>query len=360
MTSSISCFSAVLAVFSAALLIAFGGSWVVLMALGGSGVFDTRLADFYRRAPELEAVSLGHSHSVGLHFPTMGLRGHSLYGGFMDIRSSHLKLRVLLDYTPSLDFVFLPISPGTLSFEMVVMEDRDAALVDGWLANMPLPRSGANISLRELASYSNATITTSLNLLTRANRMIEQMFLRIVHSFIAGSSDDFDDCLRKENDVTLPDEFGIMNGYWRHATPAYCMDSHVRKTIQDHWNYLSRNQKSVIQVRSLNIHRVREMTSMIQDRNGFLILVVVPITREYFETEFAQVFWISEIQEWMKLVSEEEMLVLWDYHDFFFDDDYMSNNLLFSDDDHLTLHGARIFSRELRRRIDNVRQVNDH
>ncbi len=85
------------------------------------------------------------------------------------------------------------------------------------------------------------------------------------------------------------------------------------------------------------------MADLLQEHGASLVLVIPPMTREYFESMQLQKYWPKELQT-LRLISKRNNVVMIDGHDFFYDQEYLEDNQLFSDGNHLTLNGARIFS----------------
>ena len=91
------------------------------------------------------------------------------------------------------------------------------------------------------------------------------------------------------------------------------------------------------------------MAAMIQEivaNKHRLILYIPPFTKEYYEHKNWETVKLEQNVYLQKLSLDPNVLFV-DYHDLFYQRNYLETNTLFYDDDHLGLNGAIEFSKIL-------------
>jgi hypothetical protein len=103
-----------------------GGAWAVSETV--DPVFPelrARIALFRDRAPALEAVTVGNSHSRAIDFSALGVEGVHLWMGGQDVFEAAYLARYAADAAPGLRYVLLPVSPGMQRVDHAVVRSVD-------------------------------------------------------------------------------------------------------------------------------------------------------------------------------------------------------------------------------------------
>ncbi len=303
---------------------------------------DTRLATFYDAAEDIEMITLGSSHSVGIHFASVGVCGHSFYGGRMDIRSSLFKARVIMPYTENLRYIVIPVSPGTLTYD--VPEWKTAR--KQWMANVPSPRWQSSVSIRERLFIKRAKIEHFLKPMRSARRLVTSKVSQYSTAHLSPRGQTT--CTILPNKREAPDEAGIRHGYFRHALKAECISSFARKTVLGHAHVSQKHGEPAAQAKANNLLLLEELaTRLPKDGDVQILLIAMPTSHEFYEAVSGTIDWPAEAAEYRGLDEKYANIRFLDAHAFFAREDYMPNNEILYDDDHLTVQGAMIFSQYL-------------
>lgn len=327
-------FSAVAVVLAAAVALALSIAQAVSILIGTDTAPDTRLVDFDKKANTIQIISLGSSHSIGFHFPSFGVDGHSLFSDGQDIKTSEFKLRAIISRTPQLKCLLFPLSPGVLTYNMPQKGLHQQAALN----YTPWPNSVAAFAPGEWFVFLRSKLVKRL---LETRYLIEQHFLRPVNQASKSSPSA---CTLYHNDPSKADEDGIRHGYKQHPVRRECFAELAVKTSES----FLRNSSSDPKVRFYNIEKLRKVAQHLESYNADLILVAVPLAKEYLSLVSFQEF--QDLRHLRAALASEPNVSIYDFSKFFHDK-IDQDNLYFFDDDHLTQAGAEVFSKALREEI---------
>lgn len=305
---------------------------------------DQRVDRFYEIANELQAISLGSSHTRALHFPSMGLKGFSFADDSGDIETAELKLRLVLDHAENLRYAFVTVSPGYLSYSHLATDDAGWQHRAAILRYSPAPKSIKSHGFLDLVDWSRAhllSFETTMALNTRIKSAAGDLFRAAAGR---DQSEYRTQCRVPPNPLDHPDEMGIPNGFLRTALPAGCLKLRAGIEATLRANLIEETLATAPDILAANTAALNRMADLLRNRGAELVLVISPMTREYFDNDLLQKYWPSEIQILMAL-SDRDNVVLIDGHDFYYQQGYLDDNRWFSDGNHLTMLGARDFSK---------------
>ena len=321
--------------------------FVFLLVFFSGRKTDSRLDDFYKVANQIDAVSIGSSHTRALYFPAMGLHGYSFADDGGDIAMAELKLRLLRDYTPKLRYVFLTVSPGFLSFS------HSAALPNEFpnkiLTFAPFPQTLGMLSWSETASLVRANLLEIGEVALDANRLSKAVVGQVLRGGLrqTGVTANAVECEFPDNDEGHPDEYGILGGFARRPIASSCMTPEFEAAdAARRIKLIRKGLANAPDTLAHNVKLMRKIAETAKSVGATLVLAVSPTTENYFRNPTLMDFWKKEYPEVQNLAASDNV-VLVDIHDIFFKYDYKTNNQWFSDPNHVTLNGAKIYSKAL-------------
>ncbi|MGF1733490.1 hypothetical protein [Photobacterium kasasachensis] len=310
--------------------------------------YSNKMADYYAVRESVEAVTLGPSHSKAVHFQSLAVKGVSFYESFGDIEEAHFKFQRLIQETPKLRYVFIPLSPGSLA-----LNNSNSSLDNNRLRNVL--RNTPLLKL-DYIRYANELFLNQLDyympifdyqVLIRSN----------ISKYIRGGNNEFNDKDCFYNYSPNPKwliENGIVGGYNRNLMKPECISKYAKSTIKNHVNAFSKSLSKEYDVIEKNTQRLIEIADSLKKRGGSLVLFIPPITREYYSSTEIQSF-LPEHLSILTNLAEHSAIQFYDYHDFFYKDLDTGVNDYFSDDDHLALPGAIKFSLAFKVKLDEHR-----
>jgi hypothetical protein len=336
--------SAVTIALLAATVIAFGAAKTIDEFFGGKLAPDTRLSSFYARAKKIEVVSLGSSQSLGIHFPSLHVEGHSFFGGGMDIETSDLKFRAILPHTPQLKCIIFPLTPGILSYSAKASghDRRD------WVAYAPWPTKNSDLNFEEWLLFVKSRLYLFVKPIAQARSQLSSFFLIPPSYETLGDSTEQASCKNRPNDRNTDDEFGIRNGYIQHTAPASCLNEQAIATTESHLTRLALSPDVLDGIREDNIRSLRSIGRVLSAHGAHLILVAMPLTTEYLSRISFEEF--RDLDLLTDALEAETSITIYDFSEFFHSST-STKNTYFYDVDHLALSGARVFSSALRKVI---------
>lgn len=330
----------------------FWGAFVLLVPivfiwLVRPGYFSGGKVDpFYHAADRITAISLGSSHSRAIYFPSLGFAGHSFADDRGDIRTAVTKARYILPYTPDLKYVLMPVSPGYLSFDRKIgFGGTDHELLTA-LANAPWPKQFWSLAIDEQYSLLRSHVFT-MEIFESANMLARETIKNAMLAALGRNQEMFrDPCRVRTNPMDFPHEFGIRNGYTREAMPARCLAEAAKAEANFHVEQIGAILKRDDQIRAENVKMLEDLAGILDEKGIELVLFVPPLPDDYVTADGLR-----------RLAAEEAPLIehlahlrnvrLYEFHNLFPADSYKPENSYFSDGNHLTLAGARAFSKVL-------------
>lgn len=305
---------------------------------------DDRMNTFYEVADELQAISLGSSHTRDLHFPSMGLRGYSLADDSGDIQIAELKMRLLDNYTPNLEFVFITISPGFLSYNR--MAGVPESFPDDLLRYSPMPKSFSELDLQELFWLARSRFLVLEASVKELNKLTKEA----IRTYIKGKNVHDKSGILCEFILNSPDhphEDGIHDGFARTPVDASCITSEFEAAdAQRRINSIDKTIEQTPDIIEKNTVLLRKIAENAGRLGAKLILVVSPTTSGYFEHPKMKEYWAKELPVIKRLTSLSNVILI-DEHEYFYQYPYQLDNRWFSDANHVSFEGAKLFSKKI-------------
>lgn len=342
---SISNSSRICLVFAGLLAVVVGLNIAVPALDGRDEAPDTRLRDFHAVAGRTEILSLGSSHSVGLDFTAMGLRGYSFHSPGMGLHASLLKLRVLLPRMPALRTVVVPVGPGVFSVDRRTVSGRVLARQ---LAHVPGPGLAMLVQDPQTIPVAVARWRNAFYRLAGGNAATGALLrqgLGGVPMFGAAR------CL-PVIDPRQPDRDGLRHGFRQNPVPGACLPRSLDRSVRAQLRTLSAITRPLATVQDENIADARTMARLLRDRpGGRLILVRMPYTREYFHSAMHP-YLESDADIARTLAAQDPGIGFIDLHDALWTRDYLKENDVFYDNHHITATGAQRIAPLFRAALD--------
>ena len=306
---------------------------------------DDRLDQFYERADSIEALSLGSSHTRALHFPSMGIEGYSFADDGGDIEIAEYKLRRIIDHVPELRFVLLTVGPGFLSYNRI--SGVPGEFPGDYIRYTPSGRPFSGFSPREIFWGIRSWLLGIRSDAVLANRLTREAVRTAIRRSSGRDVEKHDECQFRDNPADHPHEDGILGGFARIPIASHCMTPEFEaydasRRVEMIERSLDANPDTVEE----NIRYLQRISDLLKSRGAELVIVLSPTSAGYFEYEDLQALWNAESPILHDFASKEDVLVL-NHHRMFFGVPYDTENIWFSDPNHITYEGARIFSRAI-------------
>lgn len=305
---------------------------------------DRRTDQFYQVANRVTAISLGSSHSRAIYFPSLGYNGYSFADDRGDIRTAVTKARYILPYTQNLKYVLFSLSPGYLSYDRGIAFNGNDPDLHTAFQNAPWPKQFWSLPLDEQFLLLRSHFFT-FETFKAANRLARETIKNAFRRALGRNQEMFrNPCRVRTNPVDFPHEFGIRNGYTREAMPAQCLAKAAEAEVSFHVVQISAILKRDAQIRSENVKFLKELARSLEKKGIDLIFFIPPLPNEYCISEGLRRL-AREEKPFVEQFTRAKNVRLYDFHDLFAPDSYMTQNRYFSDGNHLTLTGAKAFSK---------------
>lgn len=309
-----------------------------------SVVYKTKLDQFKNSKPQLEAISIGNSHSIDFHFGSIGLNGMHFFNTGSDMEETLYKANAIIKDLPSLSYAFIALSPGSLhisqryissdyskrrlqisrdlpfafDFSSVPLDDHIASLV-----RQALPVSQWQDEFHKLFGYATAEVFFDEE--TR-NRCIE---------YLPTAGDPGTLSTRLED--------GIVGGYRHSLIKADCIEEFALRNSRHTIDRVNRTLAHEPDIARRNLDRLKQLADRLADVEATLIVVLPPVTRSYYESDELQLY-VPEFRKLIEELQQHSSVTVYDFHDLYFDTTDDGRNEVFYDDNHLAYPGARAFS----------------
>lgn len=300
--------------------------------------YYSKQQDFDARANSIVAISLGVSHSRAIHFPSLGMSGFSYHDPSSDLLTAAEKYRAIAPLTPNLKYIFLPISPPFLHFFQrdEIRTSRELSVY----ANYP-KYSNFNGKL-----YWTLRLQYPERMLQKLRFIFREKFENLTYHL--GVSQKQLTCQPKR--IGSKDhEDGIIGGYFDAYVDGKCLAELAASTASGHANQALKAE-DLLENFTKNKNLMAAMIKQMAANQHQLILYIPPFTSEYYEHKSWESVKVEQ-RLYLQELSLEPNVLFVDYHDLFYQRNYVELNTLFYDDDHLGLDGAIEFSKILRRDI---------
>lgn len=308
--------------------------------------YHKKMRLFAQQKNEIEAIVLGTSHSLGFHFSSLGLKGLNFYDGGGDVDEAEFKFYIISEQSRKLNTVFIPVSPGSLQFSQLWAAKNTSQRQYRVIRNSPLSLwrypllwgeflSDTIRDLIPLSDWGNGFRHDLLSLL-RYWAGEELVSVRDVQCF-------FD--MDMHDKVNFED--GIVGGYKRQLVNPACIRQYADETVTTHINDISLSLLAEPGIAERHLKTLLSMAKTLEQRQGRLVLVIPPLTREYYQDPRIQAL-LPEHFALLSRLAAHPNIEVYDFHDFFYEQMADGSNDYFYDDDHLALPGAIEFSKALR------------
>lgn len=304
---------------------------------------DDRLETFYERAHEIEALTLGSSHTRALHYPSMGISGYSFADDGGDLMIADYKLRRLVDHLPNLDYVFLVVAPGLLSYNRIVSEPEN--FPSEFLLYAPRVKSYSRLTARDIVTGLRARVLSVRTAALDANNSSRDAFRDLIANLGFVRPEAEITCTFHGNPPGFPHEDGIFGGFAREPLITSCLTPEFdEKDVTWRMSGIRGVLEKEPRIHDINLGYLRSMAELLREEEAELVIVITPTTQGYFEDPRMQEIWAIERPLLEEFAMADNVRII-DIHDHFFDLNYQEDNRWFSDPDHVSYDGAVSFSK---------------
>ena len=306
-----------------------------------------KLSLFNEGKDEFTALALGSSHSVDFHFPSLGVKGVNFHDRGGDIAEVVFKAGVILEHAVNINIIFVSVSPGSLHMSQDYVADDIINRRFLVLTNLPLSHE---IFLYAPMASIRLWALRIIPVIEVKRRLISWLDLS---NFVSKQvMENEKSCLVSVSDDVMEDEL-LLGGYRLKKMVPNCLAEYADSTVVSHKLSVESSVQSEPKLPIRNVERLLVLADRLRlgKVEGRLVLVVPPLTREYYEDDRIQK-WIPEHQKLLDLLAEHSNIDVYDFHDFFYGEMEGGSNDYFYDDDHLALPGAIKFSKALKKAMD--------
>ncbi|MBU1390950.1 MAG: hypothetical protein KJ856_09210 [Gammaproteobacteria bacterium] len=305
-------------------------------------LYHKKMRLFAQQKDELEAIVLGTSHSKGFHFPSLGMLGMNFFDGGGDIDEAEFKFNVIAAQARKLSIVFIPISPGSLQFSrrwIIEDESQHQYIV---MKNTP-------ISLWQYPALWGSMVTDYIGFFRLRVKLLDRIRSKLESLTGADHGEGISNLCYNKDSISehLKLEDGIVGGYKRQLIKPACINQYADETVKSHMEHIRRSLSSESGIAERHLKALLSMAKTLEQRQGRLVLVIPPLTREYYQDPRIQAL-LPEHFALLSRLAAHPYIEVYDFHDFFYEQMADGSNDYFYDDDHLALPGAIEFSKALR------------
>ncbi|SQH77460.1 conserved protein of unknown function [Shewanella benthica] len=330
-----------------ALVLSFSAVNGMLCLLPSDDRVVEKLSLFNQEKDEFTALALGTSHSVGFHFPSLGGKGVNFHDGGGDIEEVVFKAGVILAHAVNINTLFVPVSPGSLHISQRYVANDMLSRRFLVIKNLPLSHDifwyapMASIRLWALRIIPVFEVKQRLLSWLGLSNFIAKLMMK--HKKF---------CLVSVSADVNADEL-LFGGYRLEKMLPSCLAEYADLTVSRHYSHIESTVIAEPKLPMRNVERLLALADRLRrgQVEGRLVLVVPPLTAEYYQDDRIQL-WIPEHQQLLDLLAEHSNIDVYDFHDFFYAEMEDGSNDYFYDDDHLALPGAIKFSKALKKAMD--------
>ncbi len=306
----------------------------------------------YRRKLELyqhqkktvTALALGTSHSRGLYFPALDLKGFNFHDSGGDIEEVTMKAKVFLKKSPNLNKIFLALSPGTLAISQRYISKNYPTRLLTVATNTPL-------SFDSSLFAHEAVIGLFIDKLISI-RKFRNTFDELIQPFFFDKPNT-EKCFSLVNYKMINQKYSVrveddrFNDYIKYVIQSSCMEHHVQMTIARHMKMIKDSFVKEANIVQHNQQRLISVANILAKRGGKLILIITPMTKNYYQSPQIQALVPEHLSQLAELEKHPNIDV-YDFHDYFYNKSIADKNYYFHDGDHLAITGAIEFSKALK------------
>ena len=294
--------------------------------------YDAKKKDFELQADNIEALVMGVSHARAVHFQSMGIPGFSYHDPGSDLQTVFEKYRAISPLTPNLKYVLLPLSP---SYLYVVRSDMQRTARESvYFRNYP------KYTNFQGSLYWTLLLQEPQYLLQKLRKSLKKQFKKLIsNSHTASKSPS----CTPENSRDKPQQNGFIGGYFDIYAEGECLKSLAMVSIKMHLD-LTLEKNGPEGNFEKNKFIMNKLITQIAANGHQLVLFIPPFTAEYYEHSTRDKIKTEQVG-YLKELSLQPNVQFLDYHDLFYQRNYIERNTLFYDDNHLGLSGAMEFSK---------------
>ena len=306
---------------------------------------STKLSLFDDNSDEFTALTIGNSHTVDFHFPSLGVSGINFYDAGGDIEEVLFKAGIILDKAKNIKQVYLPVSPGALHFSQritnVNWQHRQSQVIN----NLPLSYKTFFYSQEESFRRWFKIVFPILEL--------QKLFIKwLIPKNVFPPINVSVDASCHIPIITDIDTSEILLGSYNLSTMrSECIAEFANLTVNSHISKIDISLSSQPDLANKNVNRLLLLADKLKLVDGQLILVIPPLTREYYEDVRIQ-DWLPAHRRLLAHLAQHANIEVYDFHDYFYEEMDNGSNEYFFDDDHLALPGAIKFSKALKVAMD--------
>jgi hypothetical protein len=272
------------------------------------------------------------------------LKGFNFHDSGGDIEELEMKARVFLKKSPQLKTIFTAVSPGTL----VISQRYIAPNYPTRLLNVA---SNTPESIERFLFAHEASIGLFIDqfisirkLRNSFDKLIKPIFSNGTNTGKCFSLVDYK-IINEKYSVRVEDD--LFNDYIKYTIHPSCMKNHVEKTILKHLKMIKDSIEKEPHIVEHNMQRLINVANMLSKRGGKLVLVVMPMTKDYYQSTQIQAL-VPEHFAQLANLERHPNIEVYDFHDYFYDKTVTGKNYYFHDGDHLAITGAIEFSNTLK------------
>ncbi|MGB1253664.1 MAG: hypothetical protein ACPG8W_23840 [Candidatus Promineifilaceae bacterium] len=301
--------------------------------------YEQKFAQFEQLEASPKAISLGNSHALGLDFDTLGIDGYHLWLRGADLFEVDYVLSNTLSRIPSIDYVFVNLSYFSFHYDNSTIANHRQRRK--WLYS-------ATNRWRFISDDYGEFIAGRFNSIVPGDTVLSSSEYSVMRSLLGQSSFD-DDRLSFANDgQDLTDDY--LNCYYPDQQNAI-VETGRRQALR-HYGFMQETLANQPQVSSSAYRILEGIIQKVHESDAQLILYTSP-THEAYTTEFD-----TDIKSEMQLLVQQlAAAYAIPYYDYSHDPDFVKDDTLFLDAEHLNLCGAKKFSQLLSSELDFAQEV---
>lgn len=307
---------------------------------------DTKLSIFHKHHDEFDVLAIGTSHSTGFHFSSLNSFGVNFHDGGGDIEEVLFKSSVIMDDAPNISTVFIPLSPGSLHFSQRFIsldyKQRQFKVIN----NLPFSYKSILYSPSQSLLYLSLTALPIFEI-----RAFFYDWLISVYSSQHQGNKIVESCYSPVQ-LGISDSEQLLGDFRMQTMKPECIAKFAQKTVTDHISDIDKSVAAEPDLSDKNVSRLISLADRLKQlENGRLVLVIPPLTREYYEDVRIQ-DWLPAHRQLLAHLAQHANIEVYDLHDYFYEEMDNGSNEYFFDDDHLALPGAINFSKALKVAMD--------
>jgi len=333
-------------------LLIFGGG-ALLLLYGLAFLLDRSAIDLYTdsvftvqfkqllAAPAVpEALIFGNSHNRSTDFATLGVAGYHLWQSGQDIFETRYKIRLVMPKAVNVKTVLIAVSYFSFDQDNGVIPSRKN-IRKGLYASYP-PLAAAQMIDNDFAVFTQSVINQFLPLDRVMNEDSWKYFLRSALSTRIskqGKAPKVITQVSRDGNV-LSQKYKTCNFL---ARPAL-IDQTTLVDLPTHLEMLATMAANRPGLRKDTYRAFTGIIEYLQERNVRVVFYTPP----YFET-YTQLYDPQIVAFMQASIQRLQATHQVEYYDFSVDEDFIRNNQLFNDSNHLNRCGAQLFSAKLKK-----------